>query len=201
MYETFLQPTDDMRTYPYITYDNVLVWKVFSIFAEWNWRGMSANWKTLASALMEDINRNCIRDYSGKRQYVWSVDDAGHFDIYDEPPGSLILLPVFGFVSRDDEAWKNTYTQITDPSYEYSFAGRKFGAIGCPHAPHPWVLSLCNLVRVNGDEDALQKLLEAEMDDGIACESIDEDTGKSTTGEAFATCAGYLAATLMGESR
>ena len=27
LYETFLQPTDDVRSYPYLTYDNVLVWK------------------------------------------------------------------------------------------------------------------------------------------------------------------------------
>lgn len=27
LYETFLQPTDDERVYPYITYDNVLVWR------------------------------------------------------------------------------------------------------------------------------------------------------------------------------
>ena len=201
LYETFLQPTDDMRTYPYITYDNVLVWKVFRILAKWNWRGKGKDWDVQSVLLKDDINSNCIREFDGKMQYVWSVDEVGNFDIYDEPPGSLILLPVFDFVSRTDEAWMNTYDQITDPSYEYSFSGRRFGAIGCPHAPHPWVLSLCNLVRVNGDQNALEKLLNAEMDDGIACESIDEDTGISTTGDAFATCAGYLAATLMGEIR
>ena len=27
LYETFLMPTDDVRTYPYLTYDNVLVWR------------------------------------------------------------------------------------------------------------------------------------------------------------------------------
>lgn len=31
------------------------------------------------------------------------------------------------------------------------------------------------------------------MDGGIACESIDEHTGLSRTGEHFATCAGFLA--------
>lgn len=30
LYETFLQPTDDVRSYPYLTYDNVLVWKRFA---------------------------------------------------------------------------------------------------------------------------------------------------------------------------
>jgi hypothetical protein len=31
------------------------------------------------------------------------------------------------------------------------------------------------------------------MDNGIACESVHEETGECTTGEAFATCAGFLA--------
>lgn len=30
------------------------------------------------------------------------------------------------------------------------------------------------------------------MDNLIACESVDETTGECTTGEAFATCAGFL---------
>ena len=31
------------------------------------------------------------------------------------------------------------------------------------------------------------------MDNGIACESVDEYSGECATGEAFATCAGFLA--------
>jgi hypothetical protein len=31
------------------------------------------------------------------------------------------------------------------------------------------------------------------MDNGIACESVHEETGECETGEAFATCAGFLA--------
>ena len=29
-------------------------------------------------------------------------------------------------------------------------------------------------------------------DNGIVCESIDEHTGRSATGDAFATCAGFV---------
>ena len=35
--------------------------------------------------------------------------------------------------------------------------------------------------------------MRTEMDNGIACESVHEETGECTTGEAFATCAGFLA--------
>ncbi len=35
--------------------------------------------------------------------------------------------------------------------------------------------------------------MKTNMDNGIACESINEHTGECETGAAFATCAGFLA--------
>jgi len=40
---------------------------------------------------------------------------------------------------------------------------------------------------------ALNFLRRAPMDNRIACESVDENTGEVATGGAFATCAGFLA--------
>ncbi len=34
LFETFLLPTDDFRKYPYVTYNNALVWKVFKIMEQ-----------------------------------------------------------------------------------------------------------------------------------------------------------------------
>lgn len=201
LYDTFLQPTDDMRVYPYLTYDNVLVWKVFKILAAWKYqrRTGTGNWTEQARELETAINGHCVKTHEGRRQYVWSVDGQGRYDIYDEPPGSLLLLPFYGFCSMDDEVYRNTVAQIKAPSYGFAFSGYPFGAIGCPHAPHPWVLSLANETLVFHDESAVQKLITAPMDNDIACESIDEHTGICTTGEAFATCAGFVAYALIQE--
>ncbi|MGD1818980.1 MAG: glycoside hydrolase family 125 protein [Pleomorphochaeta sp.] len=197
LYETFLQPTDDMRVYPYLTYNNVLVWKTFKILESWDFKQKSDLFFNEAESIYDSIYDNCIRTINGKKQFIWSVDSNGNFDIYDEPPGSLVLLPVFDFITKDDEIYKNTIKVIFDENYEFSFSKSPFGAIGCPHAPHPWVLSLANNVRVFNDKDSLEKLKRAKMDNGIACESIDENTGYCTTGEAFATCAGYLSFSLL----
>lgn len=35
LYETFLQPTDDEIVHPYLTYDNVLVWRALQLLADW----------------------------------------------------------------------------------------------------------------------------------------------------------------------
>jgi hypothetical protein len=60
------------------------------------------------------------------------------------------------------------------------------------------VLSYCNRI-LSGKytEDTILQMLTMPMDNGLACESIDEYTGEAKTGEAFATCAGLYAYALM----
>ncbi|MGH4039178.1 MAG: glycoside hydrolase family 125 protein [Sphaerochaeta sp.] len=197
LYETFLQPTDDMNVYPYLTYNNVLVWKVYKILESFNFNGTKGLWANKAENVKSAIYKNCIKTIDDRDLFIWSVDEDNHYDIYDEPPGSLILLSTLGFCDNEDEIYKNSVQTILSEDYKYSFSDKPFGAIGCEHAKHPWILSLANLFRVQKSEDTLQKLLKAQMDDGLACESIDEYSGVSTTGDAFATCAGYLSYSLM----
>ena len=81
---------------------------------------------------------------------------------------------------------------IRDESYPLSFAGHAIAEIGCKHAPHPWISSICNSLLSDHAEGALRHLRRTAMDNGVACESVNEDTGECETGEAFATCAGFL---------
>lgn len=197
LYETFLQPTDDMNVYPYLTYNNVLVWKVYKILESFNFVNSKTLWANKAEEVKTSIYKNCVKTIDERKQFIWSVNEDNCYDVYDEPPGSLILLSTFGFCSKEDKIYQNSIKTILSKDYELSFADKPFGAIGCEHAKHPWILSLANLYRVQKSEDTLQKLLLAPMDNGLACESIDEYTGISTTGDAFATCAGYLSYSLM----
>ncbi len=191
LYETFLQPTDDLRRYPYLTYDNVLVWyglrALAALFPEY--AALAGTAEDVRSA----IYAHCVREKDGERMFAWSVDLQGGWDIYDEPPGSLLLLPHFGFCGQDDPIWRHTAEVIRAKDYPYSFAGCPIAEIGCPHAPHPWVLSIANSLLSGSRDSARTHLLRCKLDNGIACESVDEFTGESTTGEAFATCAGFLA--------
>ncbi len=197
IYETFLQPTDDMNVYPYLTYDNVLVWKAFKSLAEL-YAGIKG--ESYAVQLLEKADKvkkaiwdNCVVEYNGKRIFAWSVDLKGKWNIYDEPPGSLQLLPFHSFSREDDPVYLNTIEEIRKPGYPFSFHGCRFAETGCEHAPHPWILSVANSLLCGRKEHCRDILLNAVMDNGIACESIDENTGECTTGEAFATCAGFLA--------
>ena len=201
LYETFLQPTDDMRVYPYGTYDNVLTWRCLRDLEKLYrnlWSTETLKWlKEEASGLFHAICTHCIKEYQGKRIFVWSVDEKGNWNVYDEPPGSLEILPFLGFCTREDPVWQNTVEILRSPDYAYSFAGKPFSDIGCPHAPHPWILSVSNGLISGRKEASLDFLRRVSMDNGIACESVDEMTGECTTGAAFATCAGFLAYCLM----
>ena len=185
LYETFLQPTDDERIYPYITYDNVLVWRALRALGRLFERPELTE---RAERVRRAIYDNCIFDGA----FAWSVDLAGGHDVYDEPPGSLLLLPYYGFCAWDDPVDRKTVAMIRSPDYAYSFAGCEIAEIGCPHAPHPWLLSIGNSLLCGRSGEALEHLRRTRLDNGIACESVDEHTGECTTGEAFATCAGFI---------
>lgn len=192
LYETFLQPTDDELVYPYLTYDNVLVWKALNALAGLYPEKHSALAETAEETRLAIYNNCVFTDKAGKPYFGWSVDLNGHHDVYDEPPGSLQLLAHLGFCTEDDEVWRNTVAMIRSADYEFSFADSPIAEIGCPHAPWPWVLSLCNSLLCGHKEQALRELELIEMDNGIACESVDAVSGVCTTGAAFATCAGFL---------
>lgn len=201
LYETFLQPTDDMRVYPYGTYNNILTWRCLRDLEKLYqnlWPTETLKWlEEEVSCLFDAIRTHCRKEYQGKMIFAWSVDEDGNWDVYDEPPGSLELLPYLGFCGKEDPVWQNTIEILRSPDYQYSFAGKPFSDIGCPHAPHPWILSVANGLVSDRKEASLDFLRRASMDNGIACESVDEMTGECTTGAAFATCAGFLAYCLM----
>ena len=194
LYETFLQPTDDEIVFPYLTYDNALVWRVLLLLSEWLERPDLAR---RAGGVKAAVYRYCVRE----GQFVWSTDLEGRYDIYDEPPGSLQLLPHYGFCAMDDPVWQSTVRAIRSEAYPLSFAHRPIAEIGCRHAPHPWVLSICNSLLCGHADTALAHLARTRMDNGLACESVNEDTGECETGAAFATCAGFLAYALWSAAR
>ncbi|MCX7710200.1 MAG: glycoside hydrolase family 125 protein, partial [Clostridia bacterium] len=110
LYETFLQPTDDLIVYPYLTYDNVLVWKALLCIAEMM-AGVKedqfcCSLKAQAERIKEAVWKHCIFELDGKKIFAWSTDLEGRWNAYDEPPGSLQLLPFYGFCSSADEVYR-----------------------------------------------------------------------------------------------
>jgi uncharacterized protein len=202
LYQTWLLPSDDPWPQRYVTYDNVLVWRALmdlaQIYRMEKNRFLSPRISRLtrqAALVKAAIIRYCVVKGPKGRQFAWSVDldTKGSHKLYDEPPGSLLLLPHYGFCKISYPIWKKTRDWIYSSDYPYSFTGKPFEEVGCAHAPHPWVLGAVNSLLAGEKERALKFLKRAAMDNGLACESVDENTGEAATGEAFATCAGFLA--------
>ena len=59
-----------------------------------------------------------------------------------------------------------------------------------------WTFDDFEVLQATNRQEALAHLRRTEMDNGLACESVNETTGVCETGEAFATCAGFLAYSL-----
>ncbi|MFZ5815043.1 MAG: glycoside hydrolase family 125 protein [Bacillota bacterium] len=188
LYETFLLPTDDLPVYPYCTYDNVLVWRGLRAAAGLG-LGDGPALEAQAERVRQAIWAHCVKE----GRFAWEVDLAGRYRFYDEPPGSLQMLPFHGFCGWDDPVYLATLAFIRSPEYRHAFTGTPFEELGCTHAEHPWILSAANsLLMPMRRERARWLITHAPMDNGIACEAIDEQTGEVRTGAAFATCAGYL---------
>lgn len=200
LYKTFLSPTDDPVDYPYLTYDNALVCKAWEVIAQiLEHQGQTHRAEQLllkSGALKERIQAVCITEGPLGPMYAWAVNDDGQVQLLDQPPGSLQLLAHYGFCSQDDPVYRNTVAWIHS-SHNPDYTTGRFSAPACEHAPYPWVLSLCYELLLGNAEQAMEKLLAAKLDNDIACETIDAQTGRVKTGAAFATCAGFLSHSLF----
>ncbi len=198
LHATFLDPSDDPVTYPYLTYDNVLAWRGLVDAAEMcerlGWQSRAAAARQAAEDLARAIRSTCVVPGPSGPLFAWAVDGRGAHQLYDNPPGSLLLLPYYGFCAPDDPVYQATAAWIRSPANPWYAPGR-FGSPASAHAPDPWPMAAANDLLV-GRAQALEWLREAEMDGGVACETVHADTGRVKTGAAFATCAGLLAAAL-----
>ena len=199
LFGTFLMPTDDMRVYPYLTYNNVLVWKALKIFEVLDQKlhldARSAG--VLAKRVKQAIWSHLVIEIDGKKVFCWSADLEGQTDFYDEPPGSLTMFSYYGFVEAENEVFRNTMARLYSSDFDHYFGNSSFKELGCSHADHPWILSICNSLLNGRKEKAVEMLMRTDMDNFIACESIDEETGEWATGAHFATCAGFLVHALV----
>ncbi|MDQ7820958.1 MAG: glycoside hydrolase family 125 protein [Armatimonadota bacterium] len=198
LHATFLDPSDDPVVYPYLTYDNVLAWRGLLDAAQMcerlGWREQAASARRAADDLQRAVRAHCIVPGPDGPMFAWAVDGQGGYQLYDNPPGSLVLLAHHGFCAPDDPVYAATVAWIRSPANPWYVAGT-FGSPASAHSPDPWPMAAANDL-LAGRADALQWLREAEMDGGIACETVDARTGRVKTGAAFATCAGLLAAAL-----
>ena len=189
LYRTELNPSDDPVQAPCLIYNNVLVLEALRFC-----NGRFGDFETKVSELEKALNEHAIMDVEDVRIYAWAVGN-GKTEVYDDPPGSLLIMPYYGWPNREDEVYKNTVEYFFSNANEYFSSSGALVGQGCEHAPSPWAMSICNLLlaRAFDREKLLNSLRTMSMDNGLACETVYAETGVLNTGAAFATFAGFYA--------
>lgn len=197
LFSTFLHPSDDPAVYPYLTYDNALVWRMLHFLADNHARAgrsqQGLRCREAADGLARAVRNHLVVNGPFGPMFCWSADLEGNHLLYDDAPGGLQLLAHYGFCAPDDPVYRNTVCWAYSPHNPYYYHDGRFVENGCEHAHHPWLLHAANSLlglRPGQAEDLLRR---AEMDGGLVCETIDRQSGRVKTGAAFATCAGFVA--------
>jgi len=202
LYKTFLLPSDDPSEYPFVTIDNVILWRGFinlkNLYLKLNWYKKADMLQKKIDGIYNGIYKYLVTEVEGKRIFAWSTDGEGNYKLYNDPPGNLGLMYYYDFVDYQNEVFKNTIDYYYSRKYKYYFEDAKIKELACDHHPNtPSGLGLCgSLLNPLMREEALKWLKMANMDYGLLAESFDKDTGEAKTGVGFATGSGYLAMAL-----
>ncbi len=204
LYGTEQDSQDENRRSRYETYDNALVWRALQDAAAM-YRAMgdgadAGNLATRARDLRDTIMRDLVVDGApGAHGRIFAFGwDGQHYEFDDVPPGSLLRLPALGFIGQDDPVFRRTYLWLHSSSFAYSNAGKPYGLPGSYRLPDTSSWSIADHLRLQaGRAQALKILRASPWDGGIVSEQLDPMTAQSIAGGgAFATAAGYLAATI-----
>jgi uncharacterized protein len=196
LYATFLLPSDDPAPLPFVTYDNALT--VAALRAAARIRDHlgddlgSVRALHQADDLLTAIRDRCVSDGPFGPMFSGATDGHGRHELFDEPPGSLLLLPHYEVVEVDDPVLTATWAWIDSEHNPHGPGPEPYATPTCAHATDAWLLAVGNAL-LAGEHGWLDRLASLPLDAGFACETFDADTGEPRTGLGFATCAGWLA--------
>jgi len=195
---TWVLPSGERAQLPYTTYGNVMAWALADAL-ERLWVPRDDQDRPRLSGAADEIAsaiwRYCTAEVAGLRVLAWATDLEGEIAIYDDPAGSLALLPSLGFCDPDDPIWVNTMELLR--SDEYRFWLGQAPAPGLARAARPdeaHLAALCAdlLTDVHRDR-ALDTLRRLELDADLACETYNPETARPRAGRRHAAVAGFLA--------
>ncbi len=195
LFSTFLLSTDDPTPMPYVTYSNALASVALKMIGEMK----LANRQTmmlLSRRVRAAIYKHCVVNTSRGKIFAGAVDLQGNHLLFDEPPGSLIVLPHYGFCKTNDPVYRRTVAWIHSIENPYYREHRGVPMPACIHAPYAWTMSAVNQVlaspRSKKSKRIAAVLAQMPLDSGLACESVEPATGIVKTGRMMASFAGWL---------
>jgi hypothetical protein len=195
-----LLPSGDLPDQPYVTYDNALLYASFRILERTS-AAESSDRKRFAAAADEvasAIWRKCTADVNGLPVLAWSTDLMEEASVYDDPAGSLQLLPYYGFCEPTEPLWRNTMEFLRSPAYPLWLGDRSFpglAARGQPKAAS--TAALCADLITGRTSEAIAIVRKLSLVSGLAAVTYDPDLGTPGSGRHDAAIAGFLAWSLF----
>jgi len=201
LYSSLQDSQDEFQKLPFITYDNALVWRALSdlseLFKLLNDSADAQEMTRRAASLHEAVLAHCVSASAPNASgpIFASATDGKNFIFTEIPPGSLLKLPILGFISEFDPTFVRTWQWLHSKNYQYSYADKPYGLPGSYRLPFTSSWSIADeLLLSAGRDKALKALLASDWDGGIFTEGIDPGTARmDQAGRAFATAAGYVA--------
>lgn len=194
---TELLPSGEPALHPFVTYSNVLLWAA-SAALERLWVSNGENDRPRLAGAAEEIAsaiwRACTAEVNGLRVLACSTDLEGEAAVYDDPAGSLLLLPHLGFCDADDPIWSNTVEWLLSPANPLWSGREPYPGLAARERPERPVLGgLVALLLGPRRAEALDVLRRLELEGGVASETYDASTGRSLDRPYHAPTAGFLA--------
>jgi len=201
LYSSLQDAQDEFQKLPFITYDNVLVWRALTDLAQIFGRlhqGSAARELTRAATALHAaiLAHATVNGAPGATGPIFASATDGEQSVETEiPPGSLMNLPLLGLVSEDDPLFVRTYQWLHSTHYKYAHADRAYGLPGSYRLPFTTSWMIADELQLKRSHERAEKILLASgWDAGIISEGINPDTAAMEPGGgAFATAAGYVA--------
>lgn len=194
---TEVAPSGDFPDHRYLAYDNALV-AAFCRTLDRVWRGREPGEQAQLAGAGEEaaaaLWRHGTAGVEGLTVLAFSTDLAGESAVYDDPNGSLQLLPHYGFCDPEDPIWRDTVELLRSESYPLWIGDARYpGLASRTSARRASLAALCADLLGARRDAALATLRELPLENGLACEWYDPDTGRSAGGEHYAALAGFVA--------
>ncbi len=200
LYSSLQDSQDEFQILPFLTCDNVLVWRALlglaDIYSALQDPKSAQQMTQRATSLHAAILAHSIATPPGATTPIFaSATDGTHYAFTEIPPGSLLRLPALGFLPESDPVFHATYAWLHSPAYPWAYADKPYGLPGSYRLPFTTSWGIADHMSLTAGRDQALKILRASnWDGGIITEGVSADTARmDQAGRAFATAAGYLA--------
>lgn len=109
--------------------------------------------------------------------YAYETDGFGNYNLMDDAncPG-LLSIPYLGYVSEDDEIYRNTRRFVLSKENPYFFEGAFAKGIGSPHTPdnYIWHMSLSMQGLTASTREEAESLIDTLLNTDAGCELMHE---------------------------